>query len=42
MKISLLHPSTALAIGLKEEDLYYSNSKVQELALRNLRFTVAL
>lgn len=32
--ISLLHPFSAKSIGLKEEDLYYSHSKSQELALR--------
>ena len=34
--ISLLHPFSAKAIGLKEHDLYYSHSKSQELALQKL------
>jgi hypothetical protein len=40
--ISLLHPFSALAIGLQEEDLYHSHSKSQELASRNLKFAVHL
>lgn len=35
--ISLLHPFTAKAIGLHEEDLYHSHSKSQELALRAIQ-----
>jgi hypothetical protein len=35
--VSLLHPFTAKAIGLKEEDLYHSHSKAQELALRAIQ-----
>jgi glycosyltransferase involved in cell wall biosynthesis len=35
--VSLFHPFTAQAIGLKEEDLYHSHSKAQELALRVLQ-----
>jgi hypothetical protein len=31
--VTLLHPFTAQVIGLKEEDLYHSHSKAQELAL---------
>ncbi len=31
--ISLLHPFSAKAIGLNEEDLYHSHSKPHELAL---------
>ena len=37
MKISLLHPFSAEAIGIKESDLYYSHSKSQELALQKLQ-----
>jgi len=36
-KISLLHPFSAKAIGLKQADLYYSHSKPHEKALRELQ-----
>lgn len=35
--ITLLHPFSAHAIGLQEEDLYYSHSKAQELALQKIQ-----
>jgi glycosyltransferase involved in cell wall biosynthesis len=35
--VSLFHPFSAQAIGLKEEDLYHSHSKAQELALRAIQ-----
>jgi glycosyltransferase involved in cell wall biosynthesis len=35
--ISLLHPFSAQAIGLLEEDLYHSHSKAQELALQKIQ-----
>lgn len=37
LTISLLHPFSAKAIGVEEQDLYYSHSKSQELALRKLQ-----
>ena len=35
--ISLLHPFSAQAIGLQEDDLYHSHSKAQELALQKIQ-----
>ncbi|WP_019038855.1 glycosyltransferase family 4 protein [Psychroflexus tropicus] len=35
--ISLLHPFSAQAIGLQEEDLHHSHSKAQELALQKIQ-----
>ena len=35
--ISLLHPFSAQAIGLKESDLYFSHSKPHENALREIQ-----
>ena len=37
LKISLLHPFSAKAIGLKEKDLFYLHSKPHENALRVLQ-----
>lgn len=37
--ISLLHPFSSEAIGLKEIDLYHSHSKSQELALQGIQRT---
>lgn len=36
-KISLLHPFSAKAIGLKEKDLYHSHSKPQEKAMLKMQ-----
>jgi glycosyltransferase involved in cell wall biosynthesis len=35
--ISLLHPFSAQAIGLQEDNLYHSHSKAQELALQKIQ-----
>ncbi|MFD0933333.1 hypothetical protein ACFQ0R_12055 [Psychroflexus salinarum] len=35
--ISLLHPFSALAIGLEDEDLYHSHRKTQEFALQHIQ-----